>query len=148
MWILKIKKGFTLIEVMCTIALFSILFITCLSIQLNTLTVKKYNESIIKYSLYMEYIKNNIMGNFTHEDIENLKTQNRYYISKENIDLENFREKKLRTLFTETSLKEKPYLVMSIEGDMVYKINLKLYTNILKKEKVIECEFFKGKYKK
>lgn len=148
MWISKIKKGFTLIEVLCTITIFSILFITCLTIQLNNSTLKKYNENIIKYSVIMEQIKNNMIGNFSYEDVKKLKMQNKYYISKENINLDNFKGNDLKNLFTEKKVEDKPYLLMTVEGDSVYKINLKLYTKILKKERVMECEFYKGKYER
>ena len=56
-----VKKGFTLIEVLCSITVFSILFMTAISIQLNSFKVKKYNKDLYNSILIMEYVKNNII---------------------------------------------------------------------------------------
>jgi hypothetical protein len=96
----------------------------------------------------MEHIKNNMIYNFSYKDIENLKSQGRYYGLIENINLDNFKGKNLMDLFTKNKPENKSYLEMTIEGDKVYKVNLKFYVKILKKEKVMECEFYKGNYKR
>ncbi|AKN34010.1 hypothetical protein Ccar_25520 [Clostridium carboxidivorans P7] len=148
MLILKKKKGFTLIEVLCAITLFSTLFITCLRTELNALTLEKYNQSMKKYLVCMEYIKNNMIYNFNYNDIQNLKDQGRYYCSINTEELDNIKGENLSKLFTKSKPGNKPYMVMSIDGEKVYKVNLKLYVQILNKERIMECEFYKGKYKK
>ncbi|WPC40929.1 prepilin-type N-terminal cleavage/methylation domain-containing protein [Clostridium sp. JS66] len=148
MLILKKKKGFTLIEVLCAITLFSILFITCLRTELNALTLEKYNQSAKKYLVCMECIKNNMIYNFNYNDIQNLKDQGRYYCSINTEEFDNFKGENFSKLFTKSKPENKPYMVMNIDGDKVFKVNLKLYVQILNKERIMECEFYKGKYKK
>lgn len=148
MLILKKKKGFTLIEVLCAITLFSILFITCLRTQLNAITLEKYNQNMKKYLVCMECIKNNVIYNFSYKDIENLKDQGRCYCSINTDDLDILKGENLEKLFTKSKPENKSYLVMNIDGDKVFKVNLKLYIEILNKERIMECEFYKGNYKK
>lgn len=148
MLILKKKKGFTLIEVLCAITLFSTLFITCLRTELNALSLKKYNQSMKKYLVCMEYIKNNMIYNFSYNDIQNLKNQERCYCSINAGNLDKFKGENLNNLFVKSRPENKSYLVMNVDGDRVYKVNLKLYVQILKEERILECEFYKGSYKK
>ena len=148
MSILKKKKGFTLIEVLCAITLFSTLFITCLRIELDALTLEKYNKSMKKYLIGMEYIKNNMIYNFTYNDLKNLKDQRKYYCLINTEELDNFKGENFKKLFSKSKPENEPYIVMNIDGDKVYKISLKLYVKILNKERIMKCEFYKGKYKK
>ncbi|NMM61392.1 DNA helicase [Clostridium sp. P21] len=133
---------------LCTITLFSVLFAVCLNIQLKTSKLKKYNESIMRYSLCMEYIKNNMIYNFSYSDIQSLKNQGKCYCPIAKYKLDDFTGRNLNDLFTQNKPKDKPYLIMQVEGDKVYKVNLKLYTQIIKKERIMECGFYKGSYKK
>jgi len=148
MYKLNEKKGFTLIEVLCSITLFSVLFMIILTMQLKVVKIQKYNKQIDNYTLFMEEIKNVMIYNSTYDEIEKLNLENKYYISEENIDFDKLREKGVINMFVETRPLKEPYLVISIEEGKVLKVNLKLYANIINNTKVMECEFYKGKYKK
>lgn len=148
MYKLNKKKGFTLIEVLCSITLLSVLFMIILTMELKVLKVEKYNKQINNYTLFMEEIKNVMIYNSTYDEIEKLNLEHKYYISEENIDFDKLREKGVINMFVETKPLKDPYLVISIEDGKVLKVNLKLYANIINNTKVMECEFYKGKYKK
>lgn len=148
MFKLSKKKGFTLIEVLSSITLFAVLFMIILSMQLSVSRLERYNKQLTNYSVFMEELKNVMMYNSTYNEIMKLNLEHRYYISKENIDFEKVREKGFTKLFVETKPLEEPYLALNVEEGKVLKINLKLYTRFINNTKIMECEFYKGKYKK
>ncbi|MBC2580311.1 prepilin-type N-terminal cleavage/methylation domain-containing protein [Clostridium sp. DJ247] len=145
---LKIKKGLTLIEVLCSITIFSIIILLIISIQLSSIKIKKYSNDIYNYSIFMEELKNVIINNTSYEELKNISLENKYFISKENIRIEKIKEIGITNIFVSNIEKQEPYLVINIEGDEVLKVKLELHTKPLKKEKVMECEFYKGTYKR
>lgn len=145
---LKSNKGFTLIEVLCSLCVFSILFLSALTMQINSYKIEKYYKEFESYCLFEEYVKNNLIYNCTYDEIQQLKAQNRFYISNDNIKLNNIENAGFTDMFVSTVQQQKPYAQIDIQGDKVLKINLKLYMQIMNKKEVMECEFYKGKYKK
>lgn len=148
MYKLNKKKGFNLIEVICSITLFSILFMITLTIGVKVLNIKKYNKEINNYTLVMEEIKNRMIYNSTYNEIERLNLEHKYYISKEDINLDKLRQKDLIDIFIESKPFQEPYLVISIEEGYILKLNLKLYAKVNNNINIMECEFYKGKYKR
>ena len=142
------KKGFTLMEVLFSIQLFGTLFMIALTMQLSVIKVERETKQINNYSLFMEQIKNTMIYNSTYDEIQNLNLQNRYYISEEFISVDKIRDKNIVNLFVETKPSKEPYLVVNIEDGKVLKINLKLHAKAINNFKIMECEFYKGKYKK
>lgn len=145
---LKSNRGFTLIEVLCSISVFSILFMSALTMQISSHKMQKYYEKMYTYSIFEEYVKNNIIYNCTYEQIEQLKMQNRLYISEHNINLNNIDNMDFTDIFMSTVPQQKPYVQINVQGDKVLKIDIKLYTQEMNKKEVMECEVYKGKYKK
>lgn len=148
MWKLKANKGFTLIEVLCSIAVFSILFTTALTISADSLKLKRYSFRVKQYSAFMEKLKNNMLYNATYEELQTLIEEEKYYIVEEKIKEENLKDGSVKDLFTSSKPLKEPYVALSVEGDKVLKISLKLYSKDFNREKVWECEFYKGKYKR
>lgn len=148
MWKLNIKKGFTLIEVLCSITVFFMLFMAALTIQLNTLKLKRCNEKMTNYISIMESIKNNIIYNINYDELLNIKLKNKCYINISNLKSDSIKNKELLSLFSEDSSHKEDYMMMEVEEGKVLKVNLKLYGKFYDKIKVMECEFYKGNYKK
>ncbi len=94
----------------------------------------------------MEAAKNNIIYNCSYDEIQKLDFEKKYYISKENLQIDKIKDKGIQNLFVTEKPLEGSYLVINIEEGKVMKLNLKLYEKIRKDTKVIECEFYKGKY--
>lgn len=145
---ISVKRGFTLIEVLCSITILSVLFMTALSIQLNSVKIKKYNKDLCDSILIMEHIKNNIIYNCSYDEIVYLNNMNKRYINCSNLDFNSIKGNNLLHLISETVPDKKPYAVLSISEGKVLKVNLRFYKNTYGSIKVQECEFYKGNYKK
>ncbi len=139
-------KGFTLIEVLCSIAVFSLLFMTALYIQINAVKIKNYNEDADRYTLIMEYIKNNVRCNFSYEDILNLHEEGRVYLDCRNLKSEDIEKVKLYGLFSSVKPSREPYIILNIAAGEVLKIDLQFYGKIYGDVKVDKYEFYRGNY--
>lgn len=145
---ISVKRGFTLIEVLCSITVLSILFMTALSIQLNSVKIKKYNKDLYNSILIMEHIKNDIIYNCSYDEIVYLNNMNKRYISCSGLNFYSIKGNNLLDLVSEAVPDKEPYIVLSISEGEVLKVNLQFYKNIYGRIKVQECEFYKGNYKK
>lgn len=148
MYKLNKKKGFSLVEVMCSITLFSILFMITLTIELKVLKLEKYNKEINNYSIVVEEIKNTMIYNFTYDDLKKISLEHKYYMPIENIGFDKIETKGVTNMFVETKPLKDPYIKISIDDGKVLKVNFKLYTEAINNKIVMECEFYKGKYKR
>ncbi|MDW8799599.1 type II secretion system protein [Clostridium sp. A1-XYC3] len=148
MWTLKTKKGFTIVEVLCSITIFSILFMTSLTIALDSLKLKKYNSKTEQYSMFMEELKNNMIYDTSYEDLKGLHGEGKYYVTEDKIGKGNIKETSIKNMFTSSRPLKEPYLVLRIEEGDVLKVNLKLYIKQFNRLRIMECEFYKGKYKR
>jgi hypothetical protein len=142
------KRGLALIEVLCSITLFSALFMVILTMEINTLKLQRYTKQLNNYSLFMEEFKNTMIYNSTYDEIEKLNLEHRWYVSQENIDIKKLREQGAINLFVEKKPAEIPYLKINIEEGNVLKVNLKFYAKFIDITKVMESEFYKGRYKR
>lgn len=145
---ISVKAGFTLIEVLCSITILSILFMTAISIQLNSVKVRKYNKDLYNSILIMEHIKNNIIYNCSYDEIVYLNNMNKRYINCSNLNFYSIKENNLLDLFSEAVPDKEPYIVLTVSQGEVLKVNLRFYKNTYGRIKVQECEFYKGNYKK
>lgn len=145
---LNSKKGFALIEVLCSITLFAVLFMIVLTMEISVLKVQRYTKQLNSYSLFMEELKNTMIYNSTYDQIEKLNLEHRYYISEENIDISKLRELGPINMFVKTKPLKAPYLEINIEDGKVLKVDLKLYAKFINSTKVMESEFYKGHYKR
>lgn len=114
--------------------------------QINNLKIKRLNNEIYNYSVFMEAAKNSVIYNCSYDEIQKLNFQKKYYISKENLQIDKIKERGVQNLFVSEKPLEGSYLELNIVDGKVMKLNLKLYEKIRKDAKVIECEVYKGKY--
>jgi len=143
-----IKKGFTLIEVLCSITVFSVLFMTALFIQVDALKVKTYNEEMNNCTLVMEYVKNSIMYNCSYDSLLNLSMKEKTYIDCSNLKFQHIKNINVTTLFSDEKPLKEPYIILKVTGEKVLKVNLQLHAKMYGNIKVEECDFYKGNYKK
>lgn len=146
---LKVKKGFTLIEVICSITVFSILFITATSIKLNSIALKKYNNEINKDISFIEGFKNLVIYNTKYSDIVKLCNDNScnvFYIEKNKIDISEIKNNSFEQIVTSSYTNEKPYVELTINRGDVLKLHIKMDTKILNKDQIFEYDFYKGNY--
>ncbi|NFN87395.1 type II secretion system protein [Clostridium sporogenes] len=145
---LKDKKGFIIIEILCALSIFIMLLGGALTVGRNSSKIKCEYKEREKYIGFLQRIKNEAMYNFTYEDLKKLKNDNKLYIHKDEMEWDFEKNKDTKILFTNIAPQKKPYLEMRISGDDVFKVNLILNYEERKEKKKIECEFYKGRYKR
>lgn len=142
---LSSKKGFTLVEVLCSLGVFSIIFICMMSFDRASLNIKKDNKNINNDVITMEAIKNNIINSMTFKELEQIETNNEIYINKENMNFDKSKTD-IRDIFTTSIPNQMPYIKLSLIKDElnVYKLNLLLHTDKTKDQEDPQCNFYKG----
>ncbi|MBU3180138.1 type IV pilus modification PilV family protein [Clostridium psychrophilum] len=139
------KKGFTLIEVLCSLGVFSIIFTCMMSYELASINMKKDVKILNNNVLIMETLKNNIIYSMTYEELSKLQNDNKLFINSENITFDRIRTPVV-DLFSNTMTINKSYIKLSfIKSELkVYSLNLSLYTGIPNSALVLQCNFYKG----
>lgn len=141
----KNKKGFTIIEVMCSVAVFSIFFLTSLSIKLATDRMKIYNDEILVYTEYIEILKNEIICNITCDEVKNLSESGRVFINSENINAPVIKNSSIYNMFSSELKSGRPYIQISLTDGELQLISIRMYTKIISKNKIFSCQFYKGR---
>lgn len=147
MWNLKDKKAFIIIEVLCAMSVFIMLLAGALVVSKNAYKLKCEHIKKEKYIEFFQGVKNEIMYNFTYEDLKNLKNKSKLYIQKDEMNWDFHEEKDIKMLFTDVVPKEKPYLEMKINEEEILKVDLILNYGKMKEDH-LKSQFYKGRYKK
>lgn len=145
MWKLKNKKGFSLIEVMCSITIFYICFIAITIMEINNIKLHKENTIINEYINYVDTLKNVIKSNYTYEEIISLKNKY-YYISKENLGVDILLNNEVINILKEEKPIEEPYIQLEFEETEILNINIDLYYKKNKKQVKIHADVYKSRY--
>ncbi|HEY8892491.1 MAG TPA: prepilin-type N-terminal cleavage/methylation domain-containing protein [Clostridium sp.] len=161
------KKGFTLVEVICSLGVFAIIFICMMSFDVTSLNMKKDIKTINNNVLIIEALKNNIIYNMTFVELKQLETEKRVYINKENMDFDKIKTGGIG-LFSNQALVENAYikcdfvkdilhvsessyiksdLIKNISTVEVYKVSLSLLAGGNKDILEFQCNFYKGDHK-
>ncbi|MBU3161387.1 prepilin-type N-terminal cleavage/methylation domain-containing protein [Clostridium frigoris] len=139
------KKGFTLVEVLCSISVFSIIFICIVSFDKASLNMKNDIKNINNDVIIMEVIKNNIIYSMSIEELEQLKTSKRLYVNKEDMNFEKIKTD-VRQVFSNNISTNNQYIELSLLKDElnVYKLNLLMHSGKTNDIEEIQCNFYKG----
>ncbi|NFI38814.1 type II secretion system protein [Clostridium botulinum] len=148
MWNLKDKKGFIMIEILCALSIFIMLLAGALLTSKNASKIKCEYMEREKYIGFLQGVKNEVMYNFTYEDLNKLKEENKLYIHKDKMDWDFHQNKDTKILFTNIAPQKEPYLEMKITEKDIFKVNLILNYKERKEKKRVHCEFYKGRYKR
>ena len=146
MWTLNKKKGFTIIEALCTLSIITILFSYIMQVELKNIRIKQYLEVKEKYICLLEAVSNELTYNTTYLELTNLTDNRKIYIDNENMNLQRIKNSKITDCFTDKTPLVEPYIVMSINKDKVLTVDTKIYFKYVSKEEMIECKSFKGNY--
>jgi prepilin-type N-terminal cleavage/methylation domain-containing protein len=142
----KTSKGFTLIEVMAAITLFSTLFLATMTIQISYMRLKLHNEKMNNYRFIMEIIKYGLLYDISRDELLELKNNNRIYLNGRYINSEILRNEDLIDLFSDRVESEELYIKTIIEGEEVFKIELQFIVKLFGNQETIICEFYRGFY--
>lgn len=144
----KNKKGFSLIEIIISLAIISILLCTILflkqynSIQRNT--NDKYIEALNKFSMVIKYLDNNC----SHEVFNNLSRGESYYLDMNLIDIDSIKSNSIiNYLNKEVSNVNKDSIQIVIEEAEILTVNLTLKLQKIKGGTEVNKKVFIGKYK-
>lgn len=142
----KTSKGFTLIEVMAAITIFSTLFLATMTMQISYMKLKLHNDKMNNYRFIMEIVKYRLLYDISRDELLELKNSNRIFINERYINSEILRNEGLINLFSDSIENEELYINTIIEGEEVFKIELQFITRLFGRQEEIICEFYKGFY--
>lgn len=144
----KTKKGFTLIEVLCSLCIFYIMFTAALTTQCSSINIRKNNIDLKNYCLFFEALRDNMEYNALYDEILQLKSDGKFYVSSEKIDIDTIKNSNLTTMFSNTIPATEPYVKVSISEGDILKVNISLFYKLFNTEQNLQCIFYKGKYKR
>lgn len=144
---LSSKRGFTLLEVMISLAVFSIIFICMMSYNVTSLKIKKNIKATNNNITIMETLKNNIIYYMTFEELEGVIVDNRTFINSENMTTYKI-QNSIMNVFSYASSDTGPYIKLSYlkYESKVYTLRLALYAGEPNNIIEFQCDFYKGNY--
>lgn len=141
----RIKKGFSLIEVLCAFMIFSIVFLGVMKIMLNALELKKENELIKNQSEFLYAVKYNIMYNISYDKLLYIYDCEKKNIEGSKLTLDYIKDCGLEETLSNNTNYTLPYGIMEIEKGEVLKINVKVINSEKNNNKNLTITFYKGK---
>lgn len=143
------KKGFTMIEVLCSLGIFSIIFICMISFEVTSLNIKKDIKNINNYVTIMECLKNNIIYSMSFEGLEQLQKNNSVFVNKENMTLNKI-QTGVMEVFSEEAILTDAYIQLNfLKCEFkVYTLSLSLHDGRSEDTIELQCNFYKGDHHK
>lgn len=145
MWNFKIKKGFTLIEVMCSITIFYICFIFIFTIEMYNIKLNKQNTMQNEYISYVDTLKNILKSNYNYMDIKKIGNK-KCYISKDNLTLDILNNSEMSDILIDEKPNEMPYVQLEIRENEILNINIELCYIKNGKWSKVHTNVYKSKY--
>lgn len=145
MWKLKTNNGFTLIEILCSISIFSVMFAMIITIELKNISLHNENLKLRDYKYFMEALKNDIKFNWNYEELRRLSVKE-MYIEGDNINITVLKEGRGINILNTEKPDYLPYIEISIQGNDVMKIDLKLHYKFFASQKESNYEFSRVKH--
>lgn len=142
------RKGFTLIEVLCSLGIFSIIFICIISCQLSALNMKKSIKTMNNNVLIMETLKNNIIYSMNYNDLVILESNKNFYVHKDNLRLDKLKGELINT-FNATKPIGEPYIELSFLQceSKVYHLKITFNPEHISNQSKLQCDFYKGDHR-
>lgn len=141
---LKNKRGFTLIEAICGVSIFSILLLFAVQIKVNEIKLSKMNHETIRYTYFLDTLKKEIISNASKEQIIALESEGKVYVPREKIEDDDSVVDINSTFFAKNDINKFPYVILhsQIENNS-FKITLTMHTKFYGREKVYTCKLTK-----
>lgn len=140
------NKGYMLLEVICSISIFSMIVFLMVPIVNIAVKIENTEKQYGKYSNLLYCIKNEIISNSKNETLENMCDGKVNYIHKEKLNIESIKNNNILDLINQDVPCEKPYGKILIENQEVFKIKIIIQYFDYDNEREVFCEFIKGKY--
>lgn len=141
------KKGITLVEILCALNIIAIFSMLLISMQINNMRLRQYNNEKFKYLAVIQAVREEIIHNLNYTEVRNLMTANKKYINCDKLSLISIKSNDAVNLFEETLLQnDKSYLALQVTDGAVLKLDLTLHIKLNNSDDIITCTFFKGNY--
>jgi len=139
------KKGFTLVEVLCSLGVFSIIFIFMMSFDVTSMNIRKNIITINNDVAIIETLKNNIIYSMTFAELQQLIAEDRTFISSENMTVNKI-QTKVMDVFSKQVSNAAPYIKLSyLKYEFnVYSLRLCLYAGGVNNIIELQCDFYRG----
>lgn len=152
------RKGYSLLEVIFSLAIFLSLSSLTFSMEMRNLNIIKENRDMNRYLQFFEGLKNTLLYNYDYRDMEEIilkmnpdfkKSCNlKLYVNSENLTLERLKNNNLEEIVSQEKFNSLPNLEILIEEntDGVMKISLNLNIESSNEHKRLNTYFYKGDY--
>ncbi len=148
------SKGITLLEVICSLCIFTIMFLYIMNCYIRNVRLSKYNDEMNQTIQFVEALKNNLIYKCTYEEIKNIfylytdeNAVEAFYINKENINIDILYHKEFKEIISREH--NDPifleFRAKSIDENVI-NINLKINIRSFIGDQTIETEIYKGDY--
>ena len=139
------NKAFTIIEVLCAMGIFILLFLFIVTVNLNIKKIEYNKENSFRYTSFLEAFKYKIVANTAFQEVSALKG-NTLYIKGENLYLENLKGTSIVGLVQINEPLKAPYIKLDFVGTDVIKTNIELHYTEFKQNLIKKMLFYKGNY--
>jgi len=138
------KKGFTLVEAICGVSIFSILLLFAAQIKINEIKLNKINHETIRYTYFLDTLKKELISNTSEEQVIELESKGKVYVPKAKIENDDSIIEINSVFLCENDMSKFPYVVLhSKMEDNHFKITLSMHTKFYGKEKIYTCKLTK-----
>lgn len=138
------KKGFTLVEAICGVSIFSILLLFAVQIKVNEIKLNKMNHETIRYTYFLDALKKELISNASEEQIIDLESKGKIYVPKAKIEEDDSIIDINSVFLCENDMSKFPYVILHSQmEDNHFKITLSMYTKFYGKEKIYTCKLTK-----
>ncbi|MDD3225469.1 MAG: prepilin-type N-terminal cleavage/methylation domain-containing protein [Clostridium sp.] len=140
------RKGFTIIEVMSSLSIITIMFLTAAYIKLCSTKVEIYSEKMDKATEYLDEVKTDILSNVSNSKMDDMVYKGNIYMPAKYIDNSILLKNDVVQLFQNEKPSKYPYIQISATKGYMEKIKIDLYLVVCGKNEKISAEFYKGNY--
>jgi prepilin-type N-terminal cleavage/methylation domain-containing protein len=146
MWKLKTKKGYSLLEVMIALSIFTIIIFCGFSIHLSAIKQKSYNNKLREYMACIELIGNSLQVNYSCSELVSTFGAAVRYVNDENVNIQSLTSGSILSLLRSEPRDATNFISIEISGSDVLKITLQAKYNINGKVETLKNEIYKGYY--
>jgi prepilin-type N-terminal cleavage/methylation domain-containing protein len=140
------NKGFTILEVICAIAIFSILSMFTLSTQLNNLRLNEEGKKKRVYISVVEAVKAELINNVTYHELVSTYNQNKKYINSSMLSVNAVKNIGLLNVLEASADSRNPYVKINMIYGEVLSVEIELYYKSGANNQVIKAALIKGNY--
>jgi len=144
----KAKKGFTLIEVIISLCIFTLIFSGALYIMKNAVNLNEWNKTAKNGLDCLEGLKGIMISSMNYDDILDLCSSGRIYVAEENLNLDRIKAEDTKSIFTASKPEEGSYITINDSGGNVLTVEMDLYQKAGSLENEFSTKFYKGSYRR